>query len=123
MIDGGAWGAGLATFSGDRILEVFYPEPRLGAHDASRRASWAPRRPRTACRDQRTDDLRGVRLAPVTTVIDDLDAPPDGAADAYLRLHLLSHRLVSRTASTSTASSACCRTSPGRAPARSTPRT
>ena len=31
MIDGGAWGAGLATFSGDRILEVFYPEPRLGA--------------------------------------------------------------------------------------------
>ena len=28
------------------------------------------------------------------TVIDDLSQPPDGAADAYLRLHLLSHRLV-----------------------------
>ena len=25
-----AWGAGIATFSGDRILEVFYPEPQLG---------------------------------------------------------------------------------------------
>ena len=28
------------------------------------------------------------------TVIADLAQPPDGAADAYLRLHLLSHRLV-----------------------------
>ena len=28
------------------------------------------------------------------TVIEDLARPPDGAADAYLRLHLLSHRLV-----------------------------
>ena len=28
------------------------------------------------------------------TVIEDLSAPPDGTADAYLRLHLLSHRLV-----------------------------
>ena len=35
-----------------------------------------------------------MRVEPVTTVIDDLDAPPADAADAYLRLHLLSHRLV-----------------------------
>src|SRR5262249_46244781 len=35
-----------------------------------------------------------VRQAPVFTVIEDLNAPPDGTADAYLRLHLLSHRLV-----------------------------
>jgi 2,3,4,5-tetrahydropyridine-2-carboxylate N-succinyltransferase len=35
-----------------------------------------------------------VRQAPVLTVISDLQQPPDGAADAYLRLHLLSHRLV-----------------------------
>ena len=27
-------------------------------------------------------------------MIADLSAPPDGTADAYLRLHLLSHRLV-----------------------------
>ena len=25
-----AWGAGIATFSGDRVLEVFYPDPKLG---------------------------------------------------------------------------------------------
>ena len=35
-----------------------------------------------------------MRQAPVVTVIEDLHAPPDGTADAYLRLHLLSHRLV-----------------------------
>jgi 2,3,4,5-tetrahydropyridine-2-carboxylate N-succinyltransferase len=34
-----------------------------------------------------------VRRTVVRTVID-LSAPPDGTADAYLRLHLLSHRLV-----------------------------
>ena len=25
----GAWGAGIATFAGDRVLEVFYPDPQL----------------------------------------------------------------------------------------------
>jgi hypothetical protein len=25
-----AWGAGIATFSGERVLEVFYPDPKLG---------------------------------------------------------------------------------------------
>ena len=37
--------------------------------------------------------MRHTRREVVRTVVD-LDAPPDGAADAYLRLHLLSHRLV-----------------------------
>ena len=42
MIDGGAWGAGLATFSGDRILEVFYPDPRWGPERRIARAErWA----------------------------------------------------------------------------------
>ena len=35
-----------------------------------------------------------MRLATVLTVIADLGAPPADAHDAYLRLHLLSHRLV-----------------------------
>jgi 2,3,4,5-tetrahydropyridine-2-carboxylate N-succinyltransferase len=43
---------------------------------------------------QRTDDLRGVRQASVLTRIADLSTPPRNTADAYLRLHLLSHRLV-----------------------------
>jgi 2,3,4,5-tetrahydropyridine-2,6-dicarboxylate N-succinyltransferase len=42
----------------------------------------------------RTDELRGVRTAPIVTVVGDLGEPPADAADAYLRLHLLSHRLI-----------------------------
>jgi 2,3,4,5-tetrahydropyridine-2-carboxylate N-succinyltransferase len=82
-IDGGAWGAGIATYAGDRMLEVFYPEPRLGTAGSGEL--------RVA---ERSDERRGTRQAPVVTVIEDLAAPPDGTADAYLRLHLLSHRLV-----------------------------
>jgi 2,3,4,5-tetrahydropyridine-2-carboxylate N-succinyltransferase len=96
-VEGGAYGAGLATFSGDRVLEVFYPAPELGtgghepgftelsAEDAERHGLPS---------SQRTDDRRDVRQSPVLTVIGDLQQPPSGAADAYLRLHLLSHRLV-----------------------------
>jgi 2,3,4,5-tetrahydropyridine-2-carboxylate N-succinyltransferase len=39
------------------------------------------------------DPLRAVSKRAIDLEID-LDAPPTGAADAYLRLHLLSHRLV-----------------------------
>jgi 2,3,4,5-tetrahydropyridine-2-carboxylate N-succinyltransferase len=40
-----------------------------------------------------TDSLRGVRVEVITTT-SDLTAAPINAADAYLRLHLLSHRLM-----------------------------
>src|ERR687896_17905 len=26
----GAWGAGVATITGDRVLETYYPDPRVG---------------------------------------------------------------------------------------------
>src|SRR4051794_20313088 len=81
----GAWGAGLATYSGDRVLEVFYLEPALGAPPEDHRHGLPP---------ERTDERRGVRQAPVLTVIEDLQLPPRDTADAYLRLHLISHRLV-----------------------------
>jgi 2,3,4,5-tetrahydropyridine-2-carboxylate N-succinyltransferase len=41
-----------------------------------------------------TDEIRGVSVRIVRTVIQDLQAAPADVADAYLRLHLLSHRLV-----------------------------
>ncbi|RKQ87443.1 2,3,4,5-tetrahydropyridine-2-carboxylate N-succinyltransferase [Solirubrobacter pauli] len=96
MIEGGAWGAGLATYSGDRILEVFYPAPRLGGEGESALTELsadaaAEHGLPTA---QRADDLRDVRQASVLTRIADLGKPPRNTADAYLRLHLLSHRLV-----------------------------
>ncbi|HEX8121948.1 MAG TPA: 2,3,4,5-tetrahydropyridine-2,6-dicarboxylate N-succinyltransferase [Solirubrobacteraceae bacterium] len=68
-----------------RTLDAWYPAPVLYADPS----------PVDGLPDtERVDELRGVRVAPVTTVLDDLAAPPADAVDAYLRLHLLSHRLV-----------------------------
>ena len=86
-----ASGVGLATVvdAGERAgtaLDVFYPAPALSANpDASYEADL-----RVAAT---TDPDRNVRSEIVTTVID-LDEAPRDTADAYLRLHLLSHRLA-----------------------------
>ena len=85
-----AIGIGVATVrtGSDKVLDVRYPAVALGddagalAVDRGLLAALAGDDPR-----------RGVTRSMVTTVID-LDAAPAGAADAYLRLHLLSHRLV-----------------------------
>ncbi|MGK7223918.1 2,3,4,5-tetrahydropyridine-2,6-dicarboxylate N-succinyltransferase [Kocuria flava] len=86
-----ASGLGLATVvaSGPKegtVLDVWYPAPSLSdAVDTSLDADL--RRAATA------DPDRNVRAEIVETVVD-LAAAPADAADAYLRLHLLSHRLV-----------------------------
>jgi 2,3,4,5-tetrahydropyridine-2-carboxylate N-succinyltransferase len=80
-----AAGLGLATVHGEQTLDVWYPHPTLGT---------------TAIdvigleQAVHADDVRGVSMRTVLTVINDLSAPPADTADAYLRLHLLSHRLV-----------------------------
>jgi 2,3,4,5-tetrahydropyridine-2-carboxylate N-succinyltransferase len=71
---------GLATFAGDKVLDVWYPDPSDEGIDLSYLAG--------------VDPARGVETRPVETIIADLSAAPTDAADAYLRLHLLSHRLV-----------------------------
>jgi 2,3,4,5-tetrahydropyridine-2,6-dicarboxylate N-succinyltransferase len=83
----GAWGIGLATMAGDRMLDAWYPEPRLGAPDGE---------PDLTSLEAATgdDELRGTRTVAIATVIPDLSQPPQDTADAYLRLHLLSHRLI-----------------------------
>lgn len=85
-----ATGDGLAsrTGSGD-ILEVWYPQPALG-NGTDRRGDLHPE---LAAIDGETDDITGTSRALVTCEVD-LDTAPADAADAYLRLHLLSHRLV-----------------------------
>ena len=86
-----ASGVGLATVvdAGERagtVLDVFYPAPALSANpDSSYEADL-----RVAAT---TDPDRNVRSEIVTTVID-LDEAPRDTADAYLRLHVLSHRLA-----------------------------
>ena len=87
-----AWGAGLATIAADdSVLDTWYRwlgwgefgdddcpldeiESQLGMRDT-------------------VDDTRRVIVRPVRISID-VDAPPASPSDAYLRLHLLSHRLA-----------------------------
>ena len=84
-VTGGASGLGLATFAGDVMLDTWYPAPALG-----------PPPPDVPSLDSGidADPSRGVTVRSVVTIIEDLQAPPVSTADAYLRLHLLSHRLV-----------------------------
>ena len=105
-ISGGAWAIGLATATtaAGRVLDTLYLAPRLGLDAAP--AGVAPgTRPLkiTEATDlgggafagaARADELRGVTVSAVLTVVEDLQAPPADVHDAYLRLHLLSHRLV-----------------------------
>jgi 2,3,4,5-tetrahydropyridine-2-carboxylate N-succinyltransferase len=85
MVTGGASGLGLATFDGDTVLDVWYPAPTLGT---------VPDDVPNLDAGIDTDTVRGVTVRSLETVIDDLQQPPSDTADAYLRLHLLSHRLV-----------------------------
>ena len=91
-----AWGHGLATVTATgTVLDVWYPRPALGTpSDAPTGAGADPHAALSLVQAAaEADDVRGVSTQVVTTQID-LDAPPADTADAYLRLHLLSHRLV-----------------------------
>jgi 2,3,4,5-tetrahydropyridine-2-carboxylate N-succinyltransferase len=105
-ISGGAWAIGLATTTADgRILDTLYVHPRLGLDDVPAGDAAGGTRPLKFAQATelgggafaaaaRADELRDVTVAAVLTVIEDLQAAPADAQDAYLRLHLLSHRLV-----------------------------
>ena len=87
-----AWGWGLATVHQSAgVLDVWFPAPRLGrAPDLTASDGPVPAELQQA---ERHDDVRGVHVE-LRRVEIDLDAAPADAADAYLRLHLLSHRLA-----------------------------
>jgi 2,3,4,5-tetrahydropyridine-2-carboxylate N-succinyltransferase len=90
-----AWGYGLATTVADgpaagRVLDTWFPEPALGAQPAE---AAAPRELAALTGAQESANDRNVHLN-VTVREIDLDIPPADAPDAYLRLHLLSHRMV-----------------------------
>ncbi|MET9569880.1 2,3,4,5-tetrahydropyridine-2,6-dicarboxylate N-succinyltransferase [Streptomyces virginiae] len=97
----GAVAAGLATITADgTVLDTWFPAPelvaepgpagteRLTAEQAVELLGAA------AAKAIRTDAVRGVEVVAVRTVIASLEDKPLDAHDAYLRLHLLSHRLV-----------------------------
>jgi 2,3,4,5-tetrahydropyridine-2,6-dicarboxylate N-succinyltransferase len=94
--------AGLATLTaGGTVLDTWYPRPALGAPEGA-----TPGTTRLGALELsgelgpdygglvRTDSARGVEIVGVRTVIPDLSAPPADTHDVWLRLHLLSHRLI-----------------------------
>ena len=91
FLESKAWGQGLATISADgTVLDVFYPKPELGnAPDSSK----IPALPQELAALLTTDERRRVSTKLVLTEVD-LSAAVSSTADAYLRLHLLSHLLV-----------------------------
>ena len=76
----GAHSVGLATFSGGDVLDVWYPDPLSTDSVPLDELEMA-------------DEARRVDTRIIETRIEDLDDPPKDPADAYLRLHLLSHRI------------------------------
>jgi 2,3,4,5-tetrahydropyridine-2-carboxylate N-succinyltransferase len=98
----GAYAVGLATLDQDgRVLDAWYPSPTLTALSPN------PTGSRLVPHGQAhtelgfdleealgPDELRGVQRVSVATTIEALSDPPIDAYDVYLRLHLLSHRLV-----------------------------
>ena len=80
-----AWGIGLATIAADgTTLDTFFRHLGLG--------NAVPTGTPTETQST-TDERRGVAIVPASLVID-TQAAPTSATDVYLRLHLLSHRLV-----------------------------
>ncbi|MGD9998606.1 MAG: 2,3,4,5-tetrahydropyridine-2,6-dicarboxylate N-succinyltransferase [Ilumatobacteraceae bacterium] len=84
-----AWGTGLTTLTADGVvLDAWFPHLGLGTapDDAGARADALPTLPADG-------DVRSYRREPVCLEID-LDTAPASTSDVYLRLHLLSNRLV-----------------------------
>ena len=91
MITSKAWGHGLATLASDgSVLDVWYPNPQLGDAPKSDALWVVPKELDALVGD---DARRNVSVVVVRTEID-LSLPVSSTADAYLRLHLLSHLLV-----------------------------
>ena len=79
-----ASGHGIATIAGGVVLDTWFPQPTLGA---------LPAVPSDLQALVGIDAIRGVSKELVSIEID-LDKAPTSVSDAYLRLHVLSHRLV-----------------------------
>lgn len=94
-----ASGIGVATLAGDgSVLDTWFPAPELidSGRSGTTRLSGTdiPQQLAGLAGLVGRDEDRGTETVAVRTVIGSLDAPAADAHDAYLRLHLLSHRLV-----------------------------
>ncbi len=97
-----AHGLGLATVAPDgTVLDTWFPNPLLGLpRDNPRDVAAGTVRvgpeevPEEFAALLGPGPARGVELVAVRTTVPDLTVPPTDAHDVYLRLHLLSHRLM-----------------------------
>jgi 2,3,4,5-tetrahydropyridine-2-carboxylate N-succinyltransferase len=84
-----AWGHGLVTTTdAGTVLDAWFPSPALGEPGGAGELAAPQGLEELVGEDPVRRVRRDVRLVTV-----DLDLPPADTADAYLRLHLLSHRL------------------------------
>ncbi|MCM8551354.1 2,3,4,5-tetrahydropyridine-2,6-dicarboxylate N-succinyltransferase [Streptomyces sp. STCH 565 A] len=101
----GAVAAGLATIAADgTVLDTWFPAPELSTATAEGPGPSGTERLTAeqaaellgggATAAVGPDARRGVEVVAVRTVISSLDDKPVDTHDVYLRLHLLSHRLV-----------------------------
>ncbi|WP_232679776.1 2,3,4,5-tetrahydropyridine-2,6-dicarboxylate N-succinyltransferase [Nocardioides sp. R-C-SC26] len=87
-----AWGFGLATLdSSGTVLDVWFPQPALGAAPDGVSADGAPAELAALATP---DEARGVTREVRLVSIADLAEAPSSTEEVWLRLHLLSHRLV-----------------------------
>src|SRR3954447_3282694 len=100
MEQSGAKGEGFATISTDgRVLDSWFLQLRLSAEvDGAATARLTERKIKELLGESangyaRHDDIPNVDIVPIRPEIGSLAAAPVDAHDAYLRLHLLSHRL------------------------------
>ena len=101
FIDSPAWGLGLATVTAEgQVLDVWFPAERLGLGGPPPMdvptgvplpASSVFDLPAETVTDRPLPGLRGIAIL---VVINSLAEPPKDTAEVYLRLHLLSHRLI-----------------------------
>ncbi|KRB39127.1 2,3,4,5-tetrahydropyridine-2,6-dicarboxylate N-succinyltransferase [Microbacterium sp. Root180] len=84
------WGVGLATTAEDgTVLDTWYPSPEIGHIPLG----FDPAMPPDELERLAVPDARRFVTVDVVTVEIDVAAAPTSTADAYLRLHALSHRL------------------------------
>ena len=85
-----AWGFGLTTYAadGETVLDSWFPAPALGDRPADAAA------PADLVALEGADDARQVTRKVDLVEIEDLAVAPASTVEVWLRLHLLSHRLV-----------------------------
>jgi 2,3,4,5-tetrahydropyridine-2-carboxylate N-succinyltransferase len=91
----GAFGVGLATIADDgTVLDTWFPTPELGEPPVTGTERLTAEGAGELAALTGRDAARGVEVVAVRTGIAKLSEAPVDAHDVYLRLHLLSHRLV-----------------------------